>query len=147
MNASVENPPDCLCWQDAFAAKFEGKGKFGRAEWDALFGHCQAICDWPAVAFAKELIETYPEAKIIITTRDVDSWHNSVMKTVNWRANDPELKAVANFDWAAGLYQPMLANFWKYFFYNDFENRGKERFHDYYKEIRGHGPTWQASRI
>jgi hypothetical protein len=41
------------------------------------------------------LIEAYPEAKIIITTRDVDSWHNSVMKTVNWRATDPELKAVA----------------------------------------------------
>lgn len=42
MSASVENPPDCLCWQDAFAAKFEGKGKFGRAEWDALLGHCMA---------------------------------------------------------------------------------------------------------
>lgn len=136
MSASVENPPDCLCWQDAFAAKFEGKGKFGREEWDALLGHCQAVCDWPAVAFSKELIEAYPEAKVIITTRDVDSWHKSVLKTVNWRANDPELKAVANFDWAAGLYYPMLRNFWKFFFYDDFENRGKERFHDYYKEIR-----------
>ena len=75
MNASVENPPDCLMWQDAFAAKFDGKGKFGREEWDQLLGHCQAICDWPAVAFAKELIEAYPEAKVIMTTRDVDSWH------------------------------------------------------------------------
>lgn len=136
MSASVENPPDCLCWMDAFAAKYEGKGKFGREEWDALLGHCQAVCDWPAVAFAKELIEAYPEAKIIITTRDVDSWHKSVMKTVNWRANDPELKAVANFDWAAGLYHPMLRKFWKYFFYDDFENQGKQRFHDYYQEIR-----------
>jgi len=136
MNASVENPPDCLCWMDAFAAKYEGKGTFGRKEWDALLGHCMAVCDWPAVAFAKELIEAYPEAKVIITTRDVDSWHASVMKTVNWRANDPELKAVANFDWGAGLYYPMLRKFWDHFFYGDFENRGKERFNDYYKEIR-----------
>ena len=31
MSASVENPPDCLVWQDAFAAKFDGRGsKFGR---------------------------------------------------------------------------------------------------------------------
>lgn len=75
MNASVENPPDCLMWQDAFAAKYDKKGKFGREEWDKLLGHCQAICDWPAVAFAKELIEAYPEAKVLITTRDVDSWH------------------------------------------------------------------------
>jgi hypothetical protein len=136
MSASVENPPDCLCWMDAFAAKYEGRGKFGREEWDSLLGHCQAVCDWPAVAFAKELIEAYPEAKVIITTRDVDSWHKSVMKTVNWRANDGELKAIAQFDWAAGLYYPMLRKFWQYFFYDDFENRGKERFHDYYAEIR-----------
>jgi hypothetical protein len=35
----------------------------------------QAVCDWPACAFAKELIEAYPEAKVILTTRDVDSWY------------------------------------------------------------------------
>lgn len=108
MSASVENPPDCLMWQDAFAAKYDGVGTFGREEWDKLLGHCQAVCDWPAVAFAKELIEAYPEAKVLVTGRDVDSWHASTMKTVNWRANDPELKAVAKFDWGAGLYQPML---------------------------------------
>lgn len=108
MSASVENPPDCLMWQDAFAAKYDGVGTFGREQWDQLFGHCQAVCDWPAVAFAKELIEAYPEAKVLMTERDVDSWHASTMKTVDWRANDPELKAVAKFDWGAGLYQPML---------------------------------------
>lgn len=108
MSASVENPPDCLMWQDAFAAKFDGVGTFGRAEWDKLLGHCMAVCDWPAVAFAKELIEAYPEAKVLLTTRDVDSWHSSTMKTVDWRANDPELRAVAKLDWGAGLYQPML---------------------------------------
>lgn len=108
MSASVENPPDCLMWQDAFAAKYDGVGTFGREQWDQLLGHCQAVCDWPSVAFAKELIEAYPEAKVILTTRDVDSWHASTMKTVDWRANDPELKAVAKFDWGSGLYQPML---------------------------------------
>lgn len=35
----------------------------------------QAVSDWPACAFAKELIEAYPEAKVILTVRDVDSWH------------------------------------------------------------------------
>ena len=141
MNASVENPPDCLCWMDAFAAKYDGKGKFGREEWDSLLGHCMAVCDWPAIAFTKELIEAYPEAKVITTTRDVDSWHASVMKTVNWRANDPELKALANVDWSAGLYYPMLRQFWDHFFYGDFENRGKQRFHEHYEEIRNLVPS------
>lgn len=75
MAASVENPPDCLMWHDALLAKYDGVGEFGRKEWDQLLGDCQAVCDWPACAFAKELIEAYPNAKVILTTRDVDSWH------------------------------------------------------------------------
>jgi hypothetical protein len=39
----------------------------------------QAVCDWPACAFAKELIEAYPNAKVILSTRDVDSWHAYVL--------------------------------------------------------------------
>lgn len=105
-------------------------------EWDALLGHCSAVSDWPAVAFAKEFIETYPDAKVIITSRDVASWYDSVIKTVDWRANDPELKAMAKFDWGAGLYYPMLRKFWDQFFYGDFKKYGKQRFHDYYKEVR-----------
>lgn len=110
MSASVENPPDCLMWSDALAAKYDGVGTFGREQWDQLFGHCQAVCDWPCVAFAKELIEAYPDAKVIITTRDVDSWHASTMKTVHWRATEPELKLAAKVDWAASMYQPMISS-------------------------------------
>ena len=110
MSASVENPPDCLMWSDALAAKYDGVGTFGREQWDQLFGHCQAICDWPCVAFAKELIEAYPEAKVLITTREVDSWHSSTMKTVHWRATEPELQLAAKVDWAASMYQPMISS-------------------------------------
>ncbi|KAA8573173.1 hypothetical protein EYC84_003682 [Monilinia fructicola] len=84
MSASIENPPDCLLWRDAFDAKYHNGPAFTRADWDQLLGHCQAVCDWPAVAFAPELIAAYPEAKIILTNRDVDSWHASTLKTVNW---------------------------------------------------------------
>lgn len=41
MSASVENPPDCIMWQRAFEAKYDGIGRFGREEWDSLLGHCQ----------------------------------------------------------------------------------------------------------
>jgi len=136
MSASMENPPDCLMWQDAFAAKFNGEGHFGRKEWDQLLGHCQAVCDWPAVAFAKELIEAYPEAKVILTTRDVHSWHASTMKTVYWRVTDPELKLLSNFDWAAGMYYPMLKKFFATFFEGDFPNKGKEIYWRHYDEVR-----------
>lgn len=136
MSASVENPPDCLMWQDALTAKYDGKGSFGVEEWDALLGHCQAVCDWPAVAFAKELIEAYPTAKVILTTRDVESWYASTKKTVHWRAHDPVLRFLSKYDWAAGLYYPMLRTFWDRFFLYDFEKHGKEVFGQHNQEIR-----------
>ncbi|PVH68811.1 hypothetical protein DL98DRAFT_204760 [Cadophora sp. DSE1049] len=137
MNCSIENPPDALMWMDALAAKYDGVGApFTRADWDQLLGNCQAVCDWPAVAFAKELIEAYPEAKVILTNRDVDSWHASTMKTVFWRVSDPELKYLQHFSWAAGMYYPMLKKFFDTFFKGDFEHRGKEIFINHYNEVR-----------
>lgn len=29
----------------------------------------------PAAYFAAELIQAYPEAKVILTVRDIDEWH------------------------------------------------------------------------
>lgn len=60
----------------------------------------------------------------------------STMKTVNWRANDPELRMLSRWDWGAGLYYPMLRKFWDTFFYGDFEKYGKQRFHEHYAEVR-----------
>ncbi|GME25734.1 hypothetical protein GTA08_BOTSDO11323 [Neofusicoccum parvum] len=155
ISASTENPPDCLMWSDALAAKYDNDGHFGREQWDQLLGHCQAVCDWPAVAFARELIEAYPEAKVILTTRDVDSWYkwvhhppppspslttnsqsSSCLKTVHWRATEPELARLARHDWAASLYHPMLATFWRRFFRGGFEKHGKAVFADHYAEVR-----------
>lgn len=136
-NASIENPPDALLWMDALRAKYDGVGEpFTRQDWDKLLGNCQAVCDWPAIAFARELIEAYPEAKVVLTNRDVDSWHASTMKTVYWRAMDPELKMLSYVSWAASMYQPMLQKFFDTFFEGDFPNKGKARFIRHYEEIR-----------
>jgi hypothetical protein len=137
MSCSIENPPDALLWMDALRAKYDGVGKpFTREQWDMLLGNCQAVCDWPAIAFAKELIEAYPEAKVILTNRDVDSWHASTMRTVYWRVTDPELRWLSHVSWAAGMYYPMLKKFFDTFFEGDFPNRGKEVFKRHYEEVR-----------
>lgn len=78
----------------------------------------------------RKLFNTFP------ISPKLNSASSSVMKTVNWRANDPELRWLSHFDWASSLYQPMLRKFWDCFFYGDFENRGKERFNEYYAELR-----------
>jgi hypothetical protein len=47
-----------------------------------LFRGYRAAVDWPAAAFYEELMERYPEAKIILTVRDPDKWYESARSTI-----------------------------------------------------------------
>lgn len=67
---------------------------------------------------------------------DANRRRSSCLKTVDWRANDPELKMVAKWDWGSGLYQPMLHKFWTSFFKGDFKKHGKQVYHEHYEEVR-----------
>ncbi|KAE8447257.1 hypothetical protein EG329_010951 [Mollisiaceae sp. DMI_Dod_QoI] len=78
-----ENPADCKLWIRALEWKLEGKGTWEKKDWDALLGHCMAISDHPCLTFCDELLEAYPDAKVVLTVRDnVDVWHESVMDTI-----------------------------------------------------------------
>ncbi|KAF7593192.1 hypothetical protein BBP40_011822 [Aspergillus hancockii] len=77
-----ENPRDGEMWLAALQAKYDGKGKFEKENWDRLLGHCQAVTDYPCSAFGPELIKAYPDAKVILNTRDIDSWYKSMMNTL-----------------------------------------------------------------
>ncbi|KAJ6595789.1 P-loop containing nucleoside triphosphate hydrolase protein [Mycena vulgaris] len=80
-------------WIAALKAKFHGEGTpFGVEEWDRLLGSCQAVTDLPHILFAEELITAYPDAKVVLTTRDVDSWWKSYEATVV-AANTPSVQA------------------------------------------------------
>ena len=51
-------------------------------DWKAVFAGYQASVDWPACAFYKELMQVYPEAKVLLTVRDPDRWYESVRNTI-----------------------------------------------------------------
>jgi Sulfotransferase domain len=54
----------------------------GSHDWDAIFRGYRATVDWPAAAFWRELVERYPDAKVLLTRRDSDRWYDSVMNTI-----------------------------------------------------------------
>ncbi|KAJ7154064.1 P-loop containing nucleoside triphosphate hydrolase protein [Mycena filopes] len=96
MHAVLQNPPEVDMWNEAIDAKFLGKGKpYGRAEWDQLLGHCQAVSDVPAILFSEELIAAYPDAKVILTTRDPAKWWKSYNGSLQgmWRSKRVRLAA------------------------------------------------------
>lgn len=75
----VENCRDADMWNEALRAKFRGSGKpYGRAEFDQLLGHSAAVTDTPCCVFWEELIEAYPDAKVVLVDRDQDKWLVSI---------------------------------------------------------------------
>jgi hypothetical protein len=51
-------------------------------DWDDLLDGYEAAVDWPACAFYEELMEKYPDAKVILTVRDPERWYESVRNTI-----------------------------------------------------------------
>ncbi|KAM5347862.1 hypothetical protein ACJ41O_007686 [Fusarium nematophilum] len=82
MHTLIEDPSRAPEWIRAFEAKYAGRGTFTRADWDRLFGNCQAVCDTPAAFFGAELAEVYPDAKVVILNRDPDKWYDSVLNSI-----------------------------------------------------------------
>ncbi|KAK2867909.1 hypothetical protein FQN49_003349 [Arthroderma sp. PD_2] len=94
----VMNPPDDKAWYllhrqrlRHMASHQPGSKKLAisAADFDKVLGHCAAITDHAASAFAPELIAAYPKAKVILNMRrDVRAWHNSVMNTIIVHSRD-----------------------------------------------------------
>jgi hypothetical protein len=51
-------------------------------DWEELFAGYASAVDWPASAFYRELMERYPEAKVILTVRDPERWYESGRNTI-----------------------------------------------------------------
>ncbi|CAN8104759.1 unnamed protein product [Discula destructiva] len=54
---------------------------FTRAEWDEIWGPCEAITDICSF-FAPQLIAAYPEAHVVLVERDLERWYKSIDETV-----------------------------------------------------------------
>lgn len=94
------------------------------------------MTDFPAACFAPELVAAYPEAKVILTSRDVDAWYNSVASTINWRTQDRVLYILSFLDWGYWHYAPMAYIQWDRFFRGSFEANAKTVFAAHNDQVR-----------
>jgi Sulfotransferase domain len=60
-------------WIDAFD---------GSADWDKVFAGHNATVDWPSAYFYTELMQVYPDAKVLLSVRDPESWARSMENTI-----------------------------------------------------------------
>ena len=54
----------------------------GKPDWDAIFDGFHSCTDYPSASYWRELAAYYPDAKVVLTTRDPDSWFDSVSETI-----------------------------------------------------------------
>ncbi|KAL8672265.1 MAG: hypothetical protein Q9168_003266 [Polycauliona sp. 1 TL-2023] len=146
MQNAFNSPKDNELWMQAIDAKFNNGPPFGKEKWDQLLGHCQAVTDYPSAMFGPELISTYPDAKIILNTRDVDRWYqyetaHTTQQTIDWLYKDPVLYSLSFVDHMATSWAGMFYKMWEIHTKNDFATHGKDAFAEHYQHIRDFVPA------
>ena len=75
------NPPAFGWWADAADG--------GAVDWARIFEGYRSTVDWPNATFYAELADAYPQAKVILTERDPETWFASTQATIFARDIDP----------------------------------------------------------
>lgn len=74
MQEVMARPDHVKVWHDA------GQGK--AVDWQRLFDGYESAVDFPASAVYKDLMEAFPDAKVVHTVRDPDRWYESTLETI-----------------------------------------------------------------
>ena len=116
-----------------------------KVKWSELFlGYASAV-DYPVARYYKQISEFYPDAKVIHTLRDAESWYQSAWATIFWASKPYSLrilKLAVHLPFSAEarsripvlLYNRKLAELE---FGKDLKNKEKviERYNKHYEEV------------
>jgi hypothetical protein len=54
----------------------------GQNPWEEILGSYESTADWPAGFFYAELVDAYPQAKVVLSVRDPERWEASFRETI-----------------------------------------------------------------
>lgn len=72
--ASRPGPDHVRLWRDA--------ARGVRVDWRVLFHGYMAAVDMPAAAFYRDILSTYPNARVLLSVRDPARWYGSLRETL-----------------------------------------------------------------
>lgn len=63
-------------------------------DWDRVFADYRSCVDWPSARFWREIAARFPDARVLLTLRDPESWFESVHATIypvikSWPTREP----------------------------------------------------------
>jgi hypothetical protein len=90
MSEVIRDPEQKRLWRELV--------KGAAPDWERLLGGYAACVDFPTAWYWRDLVEAYPEARVVLTWRSPESWWDSYRKTIarfTSDGNDPESLGVA----------------------------------------------------
>jgi hypothetical protein len=54
----------------------------GDPDWEAIFAKSESTCDFPGSAYYRELMDFYPDAKVLMSVRSAEGWLKSMLATI-----------------------------------------------------------------
>ena len=77
----------CYHWVDVLAdldsqVPLWNRALDGEAVWEEVFAGRGASADWPGGYFYRELMDFYPDAKVLLSVREPESWERSFRSTI-----------------------------------------------------------------
>lgn len=122
--------------------KWQQIGRNQPVPWHTIFRRFQATVDYPASPFYRELLHTYPDAKVIHTVRDPERWYDSTAETI-FRSMDGLPFWAYQLPWPLGNFIDLQGKIvWQGLFNGRFTDRAYaiQRFHDYTEAVKQHVP-------
>ena len=108
-----------------------------KTDWKQFLGGYKAGLDYPLVAFYKDLMEVFPEAKVILTLRDPELWYESTRETIYRGSALPDwlMRILPPF---RGMKQMVRSTTWDRLFQGRFEDRRHaiRVFRDHIEEVK-----------
>lgn len=132
MMGITERPGHVAAWRDAANGRMP--------DWQAFLSGYAAAVDWPASAFWRELSDAFPDAVVLLSWRDAESWWRSASATIF-----PSIQR------AEGEWRDMLDALFQHRFVTDLDDKDAciRAFRQHLEEVRDTVPAgrlveWQA---
>lgn len=111
-----------------------------RSDWDLLFGECDAITDLGSF-FSLQLLEAYPDAKVVLVERDVDKWWRSVEETAIYALWSLPARIFSYIEPITGVrsgdtIRKMMLGFFNARDIRQLRENAKERYFEHYRQVR-----------
>ncbi|KAF2021113.1 hypothetical protein BU24DRAFT_438364 [Aaosphaeria arxii CBS 175.79] len=137
----LQNTPELYpYWEEAISAyHYDTAANYTHEDYDKLLGDYNVSCNMPGTYVWRDLVDAYPDAKIILTNRDPDRWMTSMKASVDegikWRSWD-----------YVTPFEPTQRAWWRYQKFQQALRKHicpkgeREAFIDHYEAIRAYVP-------